>query len=76
VACQSLEEVVEKGAAATERMPKYKRELRYLFPLLAQFQQRGFAGVLVEKVGYIGHGAAIVFRNQRLVIAIVSMRIR
>lgn len=57
----------------TKGVPKYERELGYLLSLLAQFQQRGFTGVLVQEVRYVGHGAAIVFRDQGLMASIMSV---
>lgn len=57
----------------TERVPEYEGKLRHLLPLLAQLQKRRLAGVLVQKVRYVGHRAAIVLRDQGFVVPIVSV---
>lgn len=41
-------------------MPQDEGQLGNLLALLAQLEESGLAGVLVEQIGNIGHGAAVV----------------
>lgn len=50
-----------RGRPRTEGMPENEGELWDLLPLLAEFQESSLAGVFVEEVGNVGHGAAVVF---------------
>lgn len=45
-------------------MPQDKGKLRDLLALLAQFQQGRLAGALVEEIGYVLQGAAVVLRDR------------
>ena len=47
-------------------MPENERELGNLLALLAELQERSLSGILIEQVGNVLEGAAVVLRNNRL----------
>lgn len=66
ILCQqwSILSTLGVGSLHTERVPQYQRELGHLLPLLTKLQQRCLSRVLVEKIGDVGQGAPVVFRDR------------
>lgn len=51
----------------TKRVPQDQGKLRNLLALLAQLQKGLFAGALVQQIGNVGHGAAVVLGHVGIV---------
>src|SRR3569833_641457 len=52
-----------RGRKRTKRVPQDQCQLGDLLSLLAELEEGGLARVLVEQVGDVAHGAAVVFRD-------------
>lgn len=59
------------GAKHTERVPQDEGQLRNLLALLAELEEGGLAGALVEQVGNVGHGASVVFRDVLMAVVLI-----